>query len=277
MSGNESDINNSGFADHVRAALRADVVEVTASPAMLAGVRRRYARRKAAHRLAMVATPTAVVAAVGAGVAFAPGAITAPQTEGGTVDVAYVTTRTSQALLGVTNDILYEHATDTSGDKFSKPGQTEVVDHWITGDRSALRARITVSGSVVSDMSVGRDGGVEVAYSTHTWDPLPKPNHGIDAPDVLTPAEIRQGLAAGSIRVVGPGQPINGHATVVLHRDATPGSEPVDLWVDQSTYLPVQSKIDGIGTLAYSITWLSPTTENLALLNAPVPSGFQRG
>lgn len=275
MSDNEIDIN-SGFVDRLRAELRADVADVTAPPTLLAGVRRGYARRRAVHRLAMVATPVAVVAAVGAGV-LASAPPTTTQRPVATVDAAYVTARTDQALLGVADDVLYEHATAPGGDQWSKPGQTEVLDHWVTADRSALRARITVNGAVVTDASFGPNGGADVNYGSRTWLPTSRQSRPLDAPAALTPEEIRQGLAAGGIRVVGPGESINGHATVLLHRDQVPGSEPVDLWVDRSTYLPVRYRIDDVQATVYSMTWLPPTQQNLALLNAPVPNGFERG
>jgi hypothetical protein len=50
----------------------------------------------------------------------------------------------------------------------------------------------------------------------------------------------------------------------------------MDLWVDATTYLPVQTQFQQEGATPYAVSWLPPTPENLAKLKTVVPPGFTR-
>lgn len=203
----------------VRTAMRDEVADVTAPAALLAGVRRRYTRRVTARRVGVGVVPVAVAAGVAAAVVVpagsVPGAPGTSTTVPAPVNVAYVKAQISKAMTAAQHDIVYEHSVATDGSKYSKPGQRAVFETWFKADRTALRVRVTVDGKPVVDTSLAAGGhNVSVDYRQHTyWQDRehstdPRKGQGTyGAPEVITPAQIRKGIAQGDITVVGAGAP----------------------------------------------------------------------
>jgi hypothetical protein len=104
---------------------------------------------------------------------------------------------------------------------------------------------------------------------------------------------FRQALKAGTITVAGH-RILNGRDTILLlaDDDSYPDNPPARIWVDASTYMVVQTEhfiqayaggtsippSPGAGlmwiALVDRVTWLPPTTRNLALLTLAPPAGF---
>ncbi|TVT26840.1 hypothetical protein FNH05_31110 [Amycolatopsis rhizosphaerae] len=275
-------LDDNGF-DHalgnrVRTALRTEVADVTAPPTLLADVRRQHTRRRAARRITFFATPVVAAAIAVAGVLTVSDLGSAP-TAAEPVNAAYVKEQTAKALDNEAHDVLYERGTDTSGGKYGKPGQNTVYERWYSADRSAFRVRVTVDGTVVEDESKGPDGGVSVDFRNRTWRATSPSLRGaqILAEEVMTPGQIQQHLADDSLKVVGPGGTVGGRPTILLHRDPAGKAEvPVDLWVDDASYLPVQFRYQQDDSVPFAMTLLTPTNDNLALLRAVVPQGFHQ-
>jgi hypothetical protein len=89
-------------------------------------------------------------------------------------------------------------------------------------------------------------------------------------------------VADGLLHVVGY-PTVDGQPTVEL-KSGTQGASTLDLWVDASTYLPVQSVATGpVGDPNSGKTWtvvnqysfLGPTQSNLANLQVTIPPGFR--
>lgn len=258
------------FAE-VRAALHEEVADVTAGPELLAGVRRKHGRRAVTRRLVLVAP---VAAAVAAALVLAP----QPKRDPDPLDPAnagYVRDRTDAALYASRNDVVYERAVVTEGDKYSEPGEDAVYERWLAADGSRFRLRVTIDGQPVVDLSRDSDVDVFVDYRSRTYRASPGTAPG-EQDDVLAAKEVRQAVEHGEITVVGQ-EEINGKPAVELHVKARNADVPMDLWVDAITYLPVRWQRRQAGSAPFDVTWLPPTPENLALLRTVIPPEFAVG
>jgi hypothetical protein len=254
------------FAE-VRAVLHEEVADVTAGPALLAGVRRRHTRGMFTRRLVLVAS---VAAAVGVAVPLALPEQEAVEPE----NASYVMARTSAALDDALDDVVYERAVVSGSEYYLEPGQEAVYELWHAADGSSFRMLQTVDGKPFRDQSFDRESDVIVEYKTRTY--IARPGFvGSPAPldDVWTPAEIQQAIKEGRITVVGPDQ-VNGKPTIKLYRVPRKADVPMDLWVDATTYLPVRYHLRQEGPMTFDVSWLPPTPENLAKLKTVIPPGF---
>jgi hypothetical protein len=136
--------------------------------------------------------------------------------------------------------------------------------------------------------------GITVDFSNDTWQPTEQScvefAPGLDAPAGLSAPsgsgpvfDIRTMIEDGLLRVVGH-QTINGQP-VIGFRSVTHGILTLALWVDASTYLPVQAVTTGpTGDPNPGKTWtefghyefLSPTPAILAHLRVIIPRGFTK-
>lgn len=266
----------------VRAVLHDEVTDVTAAPSLLATVRRRHRRRVLARRFGGVAVPVLAVA-VAVAVVLTPSADTTPprQTATGAVpeptDAAYVKQQLTTALDGVLDAVVYERAVVTKGDKYSAPGEAALYERWLAGDGSSFRLLVTKNGEPIVDLSRDRVADVFVDHRDRTY----RAFEGVEpsAPeydDVWTAAEIQQAIADGKLTVVGPGEPVNGTATVALRSEVGKGDVPMDLWVDAVTYLPVRWQYLQDDSTPFDVTWLPPTRENVARLTTTIPPDYRR-
>jgi hypothetical protein len=271
------------FVHELRVALRSGEEEVP--PALLPSLAKRYGRRIALRRAGLVAVPVVLALAVGI-VAVRPGST--PPDEGHasssaapvpSVDIALVAREVTTALDGVDGWVVRRTSTEESG-KYGKPGRPAVYDNHSLGDGTAFRSSVLVDGKPVIDTSIERDGTTTVVdHVNRTWRRTPgyhSPGQAVVDTDVLTPAQIKQALADGRLRVVAEGELVNGKPTVHLEGDlglkATP---PVALWVDLGSWLPVrQQHLQDDALPPADLAWLAPTPENLDKLVAPVPAGF---
>ena len=94
----------------------------------------------------------------------------------------------------------------------------------------------------------------------------------------LTPQTIEQDVAAGRYSLAGHGT-IGGRPALRLVSTAAtsglhPVTKPTTLWVDATTYLPIQSTSTGHVTEKTVFAWLPATASNRAALEITVPGGF---
>jgi hypothetical protein len=253
-------VSDNELLDDVRTVLRAEVANVTADPAaLLASVRRRQPCRWPWLVVPLVAAAAAAIVLVPAEQPAAP------------VEVAHVLERTNTALDGVRGMVIHEQAPAVEGDKYFEPGQRGLNERWQAADGSAFRYRASADGRTIVDLSRSAAGNVFVDHRARTYRSMPG-----ETPDdeVWTPEKIQQAIAAGRITVAGPGDPINGTQTVLLHVAARKPEPAIELWVDATTYLPLRVLLVQDGATPFDVTWLPPTPENLAQLKTPIPDGF---
>lgn len=257
-------VSDNELLDDVRTVLRAEVAEVTTNPAaLLASVKRRQARR----RWPWLAVPLIAAAAAAAVVAM-------PQQrpEAAPVEVAHVLERTNAALEGVRGMVIHEQAPAGEGEKYFQPGEQGLSERWHAADGSAFRYRASVDGRTMVDLSRSAAGDIFVDHRARTY--RSRPGETPDDP-VWTPEEIQKAIADGRIKVVGPGEQINGTQTVRLDI-AADKLGATEMWVDAATYLPMRWRWVQDGATPFDVTWLPPTPENLARLKTQIPDGFTR-
>jgi hypothetical protein len=263
----------------VRAVLQAEVADVTASPTLLADVHRAQARRRTVGWLWAVPV-AAAVAAVAVVVALLPGGTpTTPVTPPllpEPANAATVRERTSTALDSVLDSVIYERGTVAEGEKYFPPDKEGLSERWLAADGSSFRYRASVDGTTIVDMSRDRVSDVFVDYRTRTYRAAP----GMASPapeydDVWTPTEIKDAIDKGRIRVLGPGDLVNGKPTVRLRLAESTASPATDFWVDTVTYLPVRWQWRQSNPTLFDVAWLPPTPENLAQLTTVIPPDFR--
>lgn len=272
--------------DEVRAVLHAEVADVIASPGVLSTVRRKRRRRTARWLITIPVAAAAVVAVViPRSSTPAPPQAQPPvgTSSAGTssaqpaepVNAAYVSDRAEKALDDVLDAVIHEQSLVTEGEKYSSPGEEALNERWLAADGSAFRFRVTIDGAPVVDLSRDKVSDIFVDYRTGTYRVFPgvEPNPP-QYDDVWTPKEIRDALKKGRLTVTGPGEPINGKPTILLHQDAEKAGVGMDLWIDAKTYLPVRWQWEQENSTPFDVAFLPPTPENRAQLTTVIPEGF---
>ncbi|MGH3151035.1 MAG: hypothetical protein ACRDOB_09930 [Streptosporangiaceae bacterium] len=265
--------------------LRAEMeqVKVNPRPGLVNAAYRSYrGKRRLIRALAATGTAMAIAAGTAAGVAAAtssPAAIPAQTT-------AYIVSHISSAL--ATNDEI-SHTTVSYG----PPGNTQVVlYHWKYGTR--FRDLSEFRGQPDSDnwgQDFGRPDGYQILvdYPRRSWERLGAAQYSTVVPSFACPTYgrffiplsqwepadlssiIESGLRCGAFRVAGH-QRVDGTDTIEL--TAIYDGKPLfTLWVDASTYLPVQLTAQ---QEEMQFRWLPPTQANLAQLTGTIPPGFHR-
>jgi hypothetical protein len=281
-----------GLGTAIGARLREEMAELTAPPDLAATVRRRYGRQRwavagAALALPLVAGGLAVLLATTGG---QPGLQPGGQSGAGDdrsangapsiLTVAYVVDRAQQALDATADSVVHTVTTVDDGtaiDSWSDlAGPVGVSTVRIAG-QLAWATRTSVEGDRITLLSVD--------YRRHTWqrDTLPREAkmpagaYGVPYGDRDV---IRENLASGQLELVGTEQ-VAGHTAEHL-RLVLPTDEQalagMDLWVDSTTYAPVQlTGHKGKVTFTVKYDWLPRTPENLARLTLAPPADFTEG
>lgn len=274
-------VTDNELLDEVRAVLHAEVAGVTANPAVLAAVRRKRRHRRARWLIALpVAAAVVAVVVIPRQPATPPQPQAQPPSRTSTqppepVNAAYVSDRAEKALDDVIDSVIHEQSLVTEGEKYSKPGEEALNERWLAADGSAFRFRVTIDGAPVVDLSRDAVSDIFVDYRTGTYRVFPgtEPNPP-QYDDVWTPKEIRDALKKGMLTVTGPGEPVNGKPTILLHQNADKVGVGMDLWIDAKTYLPVRWQWEQANSTPFDVTYLPPTPENRAQLTTVIPEGF---
>jgi hypothetical protein len=285
--------------------IRERMDQATAGIAVPSGLARRAARRRR-RRILTRATAAAATAAVVAGVAIA--ATTAAPRAGGTIAAARLVSDIRSALDTATtgNDIVYVRALNGSQERWYYVGGQEVLRR---GESFSAPGQPSLdNGSTVTSAGITF---TVVDYKTKTWSimrergdfKIPPPLrqtscatpftlmglHIMEDPGTLA-ANIREALGCGELTSEGT-ENVNGVDAIKLVSvrtlPTTGGAAKIVLtttfWVNPGTYLPVRwqpsikSLSDGrtvLGGVSYDVSWLPPTTANLASFRVPIPPGF---
>ncbi len=206
-----------------------------------------------------------------------------------TVDVAYVVHGVQQAL-NANTDVLRElvHAPD---------GQTRAPTTEETWSRGGTDTTHTITlnpqgppmtGALVT-ITPHRTISIVIDYATQSYTERTYPfgsDHPGPAPLPATPmgqaATLRAQVATGQVTLVGT-TTVNGQQALAL-RDTSSKYGVIELWVDPTTYLPIQeidvpagASVDSDQSIRTEYQWLPPTPANLAqlTLNGAIPPGFQ--
>lgn len=295
------------YGHQLGAKLREELDDMRAAPDLVSTLRRRRSRRAWTIR-ASIATPVMVAAAAVAVVASAAGHGSAPAvTSTGSVrlqDVAYIKAQTIQALNQATKYVIYsketypggrvETWTDLATQRYRNDVYLADADSVPAGangraqappapDPHAAPGPLHLAQSHSGSGPFGNQDIVDVDYDHRTWDTdhdtdVPPPS---TVPNVTDPDSVEAAINNGTFKVLGD-DPVNGAAALHLRIGTTTRGYRIDLWVDKTTYLPVQEmdtatwENQGGPAVTTTYAWLPRTDENLARLVLTGPPGFTR-
>ena len=261
-------------------------------------LQRDYHPRRGNRRLAAGLTTGAVlvvglVAAIAA-VGHGPATKATPQA------APALRTRLLAAIDTASGDILYAHGGAAPGGgtwqspAYPRPGQKVHVRNLGLGSGGA----IFKDGEYSFTMPSGKDGAasytsnldqgglqlsgtvMDVNHFRHLWGEW---HAKFVLGFTLDAAGIRAEIANGQFKVVGPTE-LHGQKAVELEISVPPSSEApphvtaARLWVDATTYLPMQQylRMSNGQQNVTDYTYLPPTAANLAKLRPEIPAGYTR-
>lgn len=184
--------------------------------------------------------------------------------------------RTSVVLTAVTRALA-----TTGGDieevQSTVPGSPLSATSWVDLSTGACRTDTALNGQPSLTISVEHGKALFVDYALHEW--WTRSTGGVIC-EPLTPQTIEHDVSTGDYTVAGRsivgGQP----SVKLVSTSTTTGPHQVTklttLWVNATTYLPIQSTSAGHLTEHTTFTWRPATASNTAILNVTVPAGFQQ-
>jgi hypothetical protein len=218
------------------------------------------------------------------GAASSPAAPSAPSPAGAprAETAAYVTTHVEAALAGVNSYIVRETTNSYPGGTYTSWTDPRTGSAYAVQGTGSHKVLSWNSSYFVHRVLHWRT--TEADYSTHTWfvsvihaagpvqGALPKPADG----GVTSPAQLRNALRKGVMRVVGHGT-IHGRPATALRTRM--GIITLEVWVDAQTFQPVREiKSFGGGlnsVLVFNESWIARTPARLSLVGHPqIPAGF---
>ena len=148
---------------------------------------------------------------------------------------------------------------------------------WVDLATGACRTDTAVGGRLASTVFVEGGRAVIIDYARRQW--RAESTQGVTC-EPLTPKTIEQDLAAGRYSLAGHATLDGQQALKLVSTTPTSGLHPVTklttLWVDATTYLPIQSTSTGHVAEKTVFTWLPATATNTAVFKIVVPAGFRR-
>lgn len=206
------------------------------------------------------------------GVAVVPGWLSAPRTSphppGVAPGTSAVLTAVTKALAGTSGDIEEVRST------VSVAGLDSTA--WVNLATGACRTDTTVGGETTLTVFVENGQAVIIDHANRQW--WSRNSDGVTCAP-LTPQTIEHDVAAGRYNLAGHAI-IDGRRALRLVSTTTtsglhPVTKPTTLWVDATSYLPIQSTSTGHLTETTVFAWLPATVANQAVLKIAVPAGFQ--
>lgn len=202
------------------------------------------------------------------GVAVVPDWLSAPHPPGVTPGTSAVLTAVTRALAGTGGQIEEVRST------VSLAGLDSTA--WVDLATGACRTDTAVGGTPTLTVFVENGQAVIIDHATRQW--WSRSSEGVTCAP-LTPQTIAQDVASGRYSLAGHGIIDGRRALRLVSTTATSGLHPVTklttLWVDATTYLPIQSTSAGHVTDNTVFVWLPATERNRAVLKIAVPAGFR--
>jgi hypothetical protein len=279
---------NSGLEEWLRDRMGDATAEIAVPCDLARRADRHRQRRRVMTRAAAVAITAAVVTATAVVAGTTDTAMTLTARLAGNVESALGT-----AVAG--DDILYAQATDGQ-DWWYYRGPGKLVSR-LEGFQSAGHPLVDqgFAGTSAGGTLTFVDYGARIWFtrtSTGKLPPVSAPQTSCNTDisvrlgqgSATLAANIREALACGQLTSEGT-ENVNGvNAIKLVSVQTAPGPRravlTTTLWVDPATYLPArfeQTRTANGQTIsvAQNVTWLPPTSANLARLQVPIPAGFE--
>jgi hypothetical protein len=148
---------------------------------------------------------------------------------------------------------------------------------WVDLATGACRTDTSVNGKPSLTLFVEHGRAVVIDHGDRQW--WTRAAGGVSC-EPLTPQTIEHDLSTGDYMLAGhatvDGQPSLKLVTTMMTTGLHPVTKVSTLWVNATTYLPIQSTSTGHLTERTAFTWLPTTATNTATLKISIPGGFRQ-
>ena len=159
----------------------------------------------------------------------------------------------------------------------TEPGAPVSTTSWADVSTGACRVNFSVNGHPSVTLFVEQGRAFFIDYGRQEW--WTRSTEGVTC-EPLTPQTIEHDVTTGQYTVAGRATVDGQRSLKLVSTRTTTGLHPVTtlrtLWVDATTYLPIQSTSTGHLTAETVFTWLPATATNTAILNFTAPTGFRQ-
>jgi hypothetical protein len=287
------------FEQVLQEGLHRSIADIEIRPGLAARAYRRRKRRVAARTATVTVTAAAI--AISATAVFSQ-----PGTGTQTMTTAYVIGRSEAALTAVAAekpivriDMDVPGGVGLDGMNQSAEVSYSQAELWFYGDQLVLGVDVNAAGQPVYASAMAGNTSTSVDYGAKAWwrtqippsENRPSPNvaptcandgeFGLLSSPAQWTADIKEALSCGLYRTAGT-ERANGVDAIKLE-PVNPRALTAVLWLDPDTYLPIKISTYSVNaanslSLIYteSVTWLSPTSANLAKLTLRIPADFTR-
>jgi hypothetical protein len=185
-------------------------------------------------------------------------------------DTSAVLTAVTRALANTSGDIEEVQSSVPAAARLSSTS-------WVNLANGTCRTDTSVNGQPSLTVFVRDGSAVFIDYGLREW--WTRDTGGVTCEPPLTPQTIIHDVTTGDYRLAGHAT-VGGQAALKLVSSmTTAGAHPVTkmttLWVNATTYLPIQSTSLGHAKEQTVFGWLPATSVNASILNVTVPAGFR--
>lgn len=184
---------------------------------------------------------------------------------------------TTSAVLAAVKVALAGTSDDVEKVQSTLSGATLSATSWVDLATGACRVDTSLNDQPSLTIFDERGSAIVVDYAKKEW--WTRRTAGVTC-EPLTPRTIAHELAAGRYAVTGhatvDGQPSLKLVATTTSSGLHPVTKLTTLWVNATTYLPIQSTSTGHLTEQKVFTWLPATATNTAVLAVTLPAGFQK-
>jgi hypothetical protein len=182
----------------------------------------------------------------------------------------------SSAVLAAITRALADTSDDIEEVQTTAPGAPVSTTSWVDLSTGACRVDTSLNGQPSLTLFVESGSAVVIDYGLQEW--WTRSTEGLTC-EPLTPQTIEQDVTTGQYTVAGHAIVDAQSSLKLVSMGPTTGLHPVakltTLWVNATTYLPIQSTSTGHLTAQTLFAWLPATAANTAILDMKVPSGFR--
>lgn len=184
----------------------------------------------------------------------------------------------TSAVLAAITTALTETSADIEQVQSTVSGAPLSTTSWVDLASGSCRTDTSVNGQLSLTLFDESGNAVIIDYGKKEW--WTRGTEGVTCEPLLTPQIIEHALTTGQYTVAGhavlDGQPSLKLVSTATSSGLHPMAKLAILWVNATTYLPIQSSSTGHLTEQTVFTWVPATATNTARLHIAVPAGFRQ-